>query len=101
METEKQIFVIMAIIKLLSLTGRFTPSLHSIEVILMMDVLLRIIRSNSQNSHNTLKENKRCLVLVGVIVPCIFVGPAVFLDIYGDTYLSSGYGKQPLGIDMQ
>jgi len=25
----------------------------------------------------------------------MFVGPAVFLDIYGDTYLSSGYGKQP------
>ena len=23
------------------------------------------------------------------------IGPAVFLDIYGDAYLSSGYGKQP------
>jgi hypothetical protein len=25
----------------------------------------------------------------------MFVGPAVLLDIYGDAYLSSGYGKQP------
>jgi hypothetical protein len=25
----------------------------------------------------------------------MFVGPAVFLDIYGAAYLSSGYGKQP------
>ena len=36
-----------------------------------------------------------CLVLGGAIVPCMFVGPAVLLDIYGDGYLSSGYGKQP------
>ena len=43
METEKQLFVITALIKLLPLTGRLTPSLHSIEVILMMtDELLRI-----------------------------------------------------------
>jgi hypothetical protein len=34
-------------------------------------------------------------ILGGVIVPCLFVGPAVFLDIYGDAYLASGYGKKP------
>jgi hypothetical protein len=42
METEKQKFSIMTQIKLLALTGRFTRSLHSIEVILMTDVILRI-----------------------------------------------------------
>jgi hypothetical protein len=124
METEKQIFVITALIKLLSLTGRLTPSLHSIEVILMMtDELLCIevcfvigvilhhlwltvfyfmsvatlcivmnltkLRSNVQTSHIMLKDRKRCLALGGAIVPCMFVGPAVLLDIYGDAYLSS------------
>ena len=53
------------------------------------------LRSNSQNSHSNLKDKKRCLALGGVIVPCMFVCPAVLLDIYGDAYLSSGYGKQP------
>ena len=53
------------------------------------------LRSNNRNSHSTLKDKKRCLCLGGVIVPCLFVGPAVFLDIYGTAYLSSGYGKQP------
>ena len=53
------------------------------------------LRSNGRNSHSTLKDKKRCLALGGVIVPCLFVGPAVYLDIYGDAYLSSGYGKQP------
>jgi hypothetical protein len=53
------------------------------------------LRYNDHNSHSTLKYKKRCLALGGVVVPCMFVGPAVFLDIYGDAYLSSGYGKQP------
>ena len=51
------------------------------------------LRSNDQKSHSTLKNKKRCLTLGGVIVPCMFVGPAVFLDIYCDTYLSSGFGN--------
>jgi len=36
------------------------------------------LRSNSQNSHSTLKDKKRCLALGGVIVPCMFVGPPFF-----------------------
>jgi hypothetical protein len=36
------------------------------------------LRYNSQNSHSTLKDNKRCLALGGVIVPCMFVGPPSF-----------------------
>jgi hypothetical protein len=43
----------------------------------------------------TLKDKKRCLALGGVVVPCMFAGPAVFLDIYGAAYFSAGYGKQP------
>ena len=42
-----------------------------------------------------LKDKKRFLALGGVVVPCMFVGPAVFLDIYGAAYFSAGYGKQP------
>jgi hypothetical protein len=33
MKTEKQIFAIIALIKLLSLTGRIMTSLHSIDVL--------------------------------------------------------------------
>jgi hypothetical protein len=53
------------------------------------------LRSNDQNIHSNLKNKKRCLALGGFVVPCMFVCPAVLLDIYGDAYLSSGYGKQP------
>jgi hypothetical protein len=53
------------------------------------------LRSNGQNIHSNLKNRKRCLALGGFVVPCMFVCPAVLLDIYGDAYLSSGYGKQP------
>ena len=53
------------------------------------------LRSNCQNIHSILKNKKRCLALGGFVVPCMFVCPAVLLDIYGDAYLSSGYGKQP------
>ena len=62
---------------------------------LCMVMNLTKIRSNGQKSHIMLNYRKRCLALGGVIVPCMFVGPAVLLDIYGDAYLSSGYGKQP------
>ena len=53
------------------------------------------LRYNGQNSHSTIKDKKCCLAFGGVVVPCMFVGPAVFLDIFGAAYLSSGYGKQP------
>ena len=44
------------------------------------------LRSNDQNIHSNLKNKKRCLALGGFVVPCMFVCPAVLLDIYGDAY---------------
>jgi hypothetical protein len=41
------------------------------------------LRYNGQNGHSTIKDKKCCLALGGVLVPCMFVGPAVFLDIFG------------------
>ena len=52
-------------------------------------------RSTDKKSQHNLNCKKRMYILGGVIVPCLFVGPAVFLDIYGDAYLASGYGKKP------
>jgi hypothetical protein len=84
-------FVIGVILHHLWLTVFYFMSVATLCIVMNLTKL----RSNDQKSHIMLKDRKRCLVLGGVIVPCMFVGPAVLLDIYGDAYLSSGYGKQP------
>ena len=84
-------FVIGVILHHLWLSVFYFMSMATLCIVMNLTKL----RSNGRNSHSTLKDKKRCLALGGVIVPCLFVGPAVFLDIYGNAYLSSGYGKQP------
>ena len=84
-------FVIGVILHHLWLTVFYFMSVATLCIVMNLTKL----RSNDQKSHIMLKDRKRCLVLGGAIVPCMFVGPAVLLDIYGDAYLSSGYGKQP------
>ena len=63
--------------------------------ILCIVINLTKLRSNDKDGQNTFDDKKCFIVLGGVIVPCLFVGPAIVLDIYGDAYLASGYGKQP------
>ena len=84
-------FVIGVILHHLWLSVFYFMSMATLCIVINLTKL----RSNNQNGHSTLKNKKRCLALGGVAVPCMFVGPAVLLDIYGDAYLSSGYGKQP------
>ena len=84
-------FVIGVILHHLWLSVFYFMSMATLCIVINLTKL----RSNSQNGQSTLKNKKRCLALGGVVVPCMFVGPAVILDIYGDAYLPSGYGKQP------
>ena len=84
-------FVIGVILHHLWLSVFYFMSMATLCIVMNLTKL----RYNGQAGHSTLKDKRRCLALGGFVVPCMFVGPAVFLDIYGDAYLSSGYGKQP------
>ena len=84
-------FVIGVILHHLWLSVFYFMSMATLCIVINLTKL----RYNGQNIHSNLKDKKRYLALGGAIVPCMFVCPAVFLDIYGDAYLSSGYGKQP------
>ena len=84
-------FVIGVILHHLWLSVFYFMSMATLCIVINLTKL----RSNDQIIHSNLKNRKRCLALGGVVVPCMFVCPAVLLDIYGDAYLSSGYGQQP------
>ena len=90
-DTKEVCFVIGVILHHLWLGVFYFMSMATLCIVINLTKL----RSNGQNIQSNLKDKKRCLALGGAIVPCMFVCPAVLLDIYGDAYLSSGYGKQP------
>ncbi|CAG2232082.1 unnamed protein product [Mytilus edulis] len=69
-------------------------SFMSVSVCCITLTLIKI-RSNGLDRKDNLTQKRRCLTFVGMIIPLFFVCPAVLLDLYGSSYLSSGYSTQP------
>ncbi|VDH99335.1 Hypothetical predicted protein [Mytilus galloprovincialis] len=51
------------------------------------------LRSNGPNTKGGKRRRRRCLLLIGMVIPLLFVCPAVTLDNFDNKSLVAGYGK--------
>ena len=67
-------------------------SFMTISVVYIMSSLLQMTSRGTRQEEN-IARRRRFITVIGLLLPILFLGPAVGIDQLGPDYLSSGYGK--------
>jgi len=67
-------------------------SFMTISVVYIMSSLLQMTSRGTRQEEDSVRR-RRVITVIGLLLPILFVGPAVGIDQLGPDYLSSGYGK--------